>query len=173
MAPKYSHPKTKEWRPGQDSTNRRERFGIPGQSPGTRRAAHRDVRRATCDRQQIPQVRNPALPEQEHDGTQIQPSKNEGMAPRAGFEPATYRLGGDCSIRLSYRGDAGVANVFTRRPRVQPPQRCPHATTACSGDRGPDQPRASKPRWFDIGLNRLFHPTRQGNLPRRLPEPGR
>ena len=26
------------------------------------------------------------------------------MVPRAGFEPATYRLGGDCSIQLSYRG---------------------------------------------------------------------
>lgn len=29
------------------------------------------------------------------------------MVPRAGFEPATYRLGGDCSIRLSYRGSEG------------------------------------------------------------------
>ena len=26
------------------------------------------------------------------------------VAPRAGFEPATLRLGGECSIRLSYRG---------------------------------------------------------------------
>lgn len=34
----------------------------------------------------------------------------EGVAPRAGFEPATCRLGGDRSIRLSYRGDAGQYN---------------------------------------------------------------
>lgn len=26
------------------------------------------------------------------------------VAPRAGFEPATFPLGGECSIRLSYRG---------------------------------------------------------------------
>lgn len=26
------------------------------------------------------------------------------MAPRAGFEPATYPLGGDCAIQLCHRG---------------------------------------------------------------------
>lgn len=29
------------------------------------------------------------------------------MAPSAGFKPAAYRLGGDCSIRLSYEGNKG------------------------------------------------------------------
>ena len=28
----------------------------------------------------------------------------DGMVPWAGFEPATYRLGGGCSIQLSYQG---------------------------------------------------------------------
>ena len=34
------------------------------------------------------------------------------MVPRAGFEPATYRLGGDCSIRLSYRGRDRIDGLF-------------------------------------------------------------
>lgn len=29
---------------------------------------------------------------------------NGYLVPTAGFEPATYRLGGDCSIQLSYEG---------------------------------------------------------------------
>jgi hypothetical protein len=27
------------------------------------------------------------------------------LVPSAGFEPTTYRLGGDCSILLSYEGE--------------------------------------------------------------------
>ena len=41
------------------------------------------------------------------------------MVPRAGFEPATYRLGGDCSIQLSYRGSGQQGRPATpvgRRP---------------------------------------------------------
>lgn len=34
--------------------------------------------------------------------------------PRAGFEPAAYRLGGGRSIRLSYRGMVGSGNLRGR-----------------------------------------------------------
>lgn len=40
---------------------------------------------------------------------------NEKMAPQRGFEPPTCRLGGGCSIRLSYRGVMG-AIILTDSP---------------------------------------------------------
>jgi hypothetical protein len=39
------------------------------------------------------------------------------LVPSAGFEPTTYRLGGDCSILLSYEGDRGL--VASRRQSVR------------------------------------------------------
>ena len=33
------------------------------------------------------------------------------MAPSTRFERVTYRLGGDCSIQLSYEGERGIISV--------------------------------------------------------------
>jgi hypothetical protein len=48
-------------------------------------------------------------------------SRRSGQqVPRAGFEPATCRLGGDCSFQLSYRGQARIiareASVLNHQP---------------------------------------------------------
>ena len=47
---------------------------------------------------------DPGLGEPGHAATPWATQPLSQVVPRAGFEPATYRLGGDCSIQLSYRG---------------------------------------------------------------------
>ena len=51
------------------------------------------------------------------------------MAPRAGFEPATYRLGGGCSIRLSYRGQEAE---YSEGAGLAEPALCPLAYKHCT-----------------------------------------
>ena len=46
-----------------------------------------------------------------------------GLATLAGLEPATCPLGGDCSIRLSYRADGGICMGFAGRRNPPRPRR--------------------------------------------------
>jgi hypothetical protein len=50
------------------------------------------------------------------------------MVPSTGVEPVTYRLGGDCSILLSYEGERGVLSLDLKKNAIRP---CPGIWMCC------------------------------------------
>ena len=50
----------------------------------------------------------------------MQGEKGKGMVPWAGVEPATFRLGGERSIQLSYQGGSGDPTKAGHRHQMRP-----------------------------------------------------